>query len=243
MTNIYHENRVIRACSCDLHGICKPTAILEILQETAGAHSNLLGMTTEKMAQLGCGWALTRLKLEMARLPQMDEEIAIETYPTAARHMFFPRSHILRDMQGEVIGRANALWVVLDLNERKMVRNEEVFAAIPLNEGLSMAAGMPASVRALQGDVREGEVRVQYTDLDTNRHVNNTKYMDWCLNALGMELLEEKCISGVDISYEAEILPGSVVRTELTMDGDRFAFMGYVGDKRHFAIGGTLAAR
>ena len=46
-----------------------------------------------------------------------------------------------------------------------------------------------------------------------------------------------------DINYDAEILPGTELRTELTMDGDRFAFSGFSGDKRHFSISGKLAPR
>ena len=76
-----------------------------------------------------------------------------------------------------------------------------------------------------------------------NRHVNNTKYLDWCVNALGVDVMAENCITAFDVNYDAEILPGSVIRTELTRDGEKFSFCGFNGAKRHFSVGGTLAAR
>ena len=102
---------------------------------------------------------------------------------------------------------------------------------------------MPATVKALSGDIKAAEIVPQFTDLDINCHVNNTKYLDWCCNALGMDIMKDNCIMTFDVNYDAEILPGVELRTELTVEGDRFAFMGFAGDKRHFSIGGRLAKR
>lgn len=243
MQNIYTETRMIRTCSCDMSGVWKPAAILEAMQETAGVHSGLLRLSHDYFARRGIGWVLTRLKVEMQRLPHIDEEIRIETYPTPARHMFTPRTHIFYDAAGAEIGCANSLWAVMDLAERKMVKRDDVFGMIPPNTKLRVAAGMPVSVRALPGEVQQGRVLAQYTDLDTNRHVNNTKYMDWCCNALGLDVMRDFCVTAFDVNYDAEIRPGSELRTELTREGNRFVFCGFEGEKRHFAISGMLTER
>ena len=116
------------------------------------------------------------------------------------------------------------------------------------NEGeddsdMQMAAGMPASVRPLEGEVREGEIVPRFTDLDVNMHVNNTKYMDWCCNALDLDIMKDHCIMSFDVNYDAEILPGCRVHTELTMKEDAFAFLGFVEGRRSFGISGKLMHR
>ena len=233
----------LRSCHCDLFGHWKPSGILEAMQETAGEHSERFGLSRSVMDSYGIAWVLSRVKVEMTRLPVAGETVTIETYPTAARHLFFPRSHIFRDESGAQIGCANSLWVLLDLKERRIVKDERVMEKVPDNPGLAPAAGMPATVRALPGDAQEGCVVPQFTDLDLNHHVNNTRYLDWCLNALGLETLKEQALMAFDVNYDAEILPGCELSTRLTREGEKFAFLGMDGEKRHFGISGRLGER
>lgn len=243
MGNIYCETIELRSCRCDMFGLWKPSAIMETMQESAGAHSELLGLGREEMERLGLGWVISRLRVEFTRMPVSGEKITVETYPTANRHLFYPRSHIFRDAQGNTVGSANTLWLVMDLASRKMVNSEIILSKMPDNRDLKPAAGMPAAVKPCEGAVISSVVSPQFTDLDTNGHANNTKYLDWCINALGMDIMREYCVMSFDANYDAEILPGTQLRTELTMSGDRFAFSGASDEKRHFSIGGMLAKR
>lgn len=243
MSSVYTETLELRACSCDMSGAWKPSAILETMQETAGVHSRIFGLGRDVMDAMNIAWVLSRLTVRFDRVPVVGETITVETYPTPNRHMFFPRTHIFRDGTGVQVGCANSLWVLMDLTERKLTRSDEVLAHMPDNTGMAMLPGMPATVKPLSGEPVTGEVIPRYSELDMNRHVNNTKYLDWCVNALGVDVMAENCITAFDVNYDAEILPGSVIRTELTRDGEKFSFCGFDGAKRHFSVGGTLAAR
>ena len=83
----------------------------------------------------------------------------------------------------------------------------------------------------------------QFTDFDVNRHVNNTKYLDWCLNALGVEVMENWCVTSFCVNYDAEIRQGAQVRTQLCWEDGRFTYCGFAGEKRHFGISGQLSHR
>ena len=243
MGSIYTEKIRLRSGRCDMYGSWKPSAILETMQETAGEHSEIFGLGRREMARLNLGWIISRLKVEFSRMPVSGEEITAETFPTPNRHLFFPRTHIFKDAEGQVIGAANTLWMVMDLSERKVVSSEEILAGMPDYSDMKPALGMPAAVKPCGADPVTASVAPQFTDLDSNGHANNTKYMDWCCNALGIETMKDNIIISFDVNYDAEILPGAEVRTELTREGDRFAFFGYSGDKRHFSIGGRLCPR
>lgn len=245
MGKIYTETFMLRPAQCDMKNMWRPSAILEMMQDTAGMHSILLGVDRDTMLENGEGivWVVTRLKVEMSRMPKAGEKITIETFPTAPRHMFCPRSHIFRDENGAQIGAANSLWVTMDVETRRITKSVFVAERMPDNSDLSPAAGMPATLRALPGDVQTGSIAAQYTDLDVNEHVNNTKYIDWCCNALGVETMQDKCVLSFDVNYDLEIRPGAQIRTELTREGDRFVFSGFSGDKKHFSVGGMLSAR
>lgn len=82
-----------------------------------------------------------------------------------------------------------------------------------------------------------------YTDLDVNHHVNNTKYMDWCCNALGIDCMKEHALRRFCLNYDVEVLPGQEIRTELRTLGDHFSYCGFHESQRSFDIGGELMAR
>ena len=243
MEKIYGETLELRSCHCDAGGLWRPSAILEAMQETAAAHSARLGLDRSTLVQMGIVWILSRTKVEMERVPQFGERLIIETYPTQNRHLFFPRSHVFKDMQGGLVGRANSLWVLVDTQTRRITSDPRVLERLPDNRDLAPAVGMPATVHPLEGPSVPGAIEPLYTDLDINGHVNNTKYLDWCCNALGPEAMQNACLSVFEVNYDSEILPGSRIRTELTRKDDCIAFCGFDGSKRHFAIRGTLAAR
>lgn len=243
MGSIYTETVELRSPGCDMRGAWKPGAILEAMQETAGMHSCIFGLGRDEMARLGLGWVISRLKVEFERVPQVGERVIVETYPTPSRHLFFPRSHIFRDAQGNQLGAAHTLWLVMDLESRRMVKSDEVLAKIPENADMKPATGMPGAVRPLEGEIKRSAIVPQFTDLDSNAHVNNARYLDWCLNALGMEIMREKCVTGFEANYDAELRLGDELRAELTVQGDSFAFCGLSGDRRRFSVGGRLGKR
>lgn len=241
--NTYTETLVLRSSQCDMYGAWKPGAILECMQETAGVHSALFGLDRAVMARMGVAWVLSRVVVQMDRVPLVGETITVETYPTPNRHLFFPRTHLFRDAQGQQIGCANSLWVLMEMETRKITRHEEVLSRVPSDPALTSPLGLPATVRAPAGEGAVSTLTPCFTDYDTNHHVNNTKYLDWCLNALGMERLAAQCVCAFTVNYDAEILPGTAVETALHLDGNTFTFTGRGEGRQHFAIQGTLGAR
>lgn len=241
--SIYRETVVLRHGQCDMGGLCRPSALLELMQDASEAHSGLCGLGSIELMKKGLGWIISRLKVEMQRLPHAGEKITIETFPTPVRHTFFPRSYVIYDEDGARIGCTNGLYALLEFETRHIIKSDWAIAQLPDVRDLQPATGMPATVRPLAGAVQTGTVVPQFTDLDLNVHVNNARYLDWCCNALGVDVMREHCLTHFDVNYETEVRPGHEVHTELTRVDNRFSFIGMEGDKRHFCIGGTLTRR
>lgn len=241
MLKIYKEEMTLRTCNCDLTGAWRPSAILEVMQEAAGAHSTLLGLGRGALLQKNMVWVVSRAEVVMDHYPQVGDTISVETFPMPVRRWFFPRYYIFRNEAGEEIGRAGTLWVLLDLNTRHMSRPDEVIRLLPDNSDLPAPLGLPATVAEVSGTLETAELLPLYTDIDNNLHVNNTRYLDWACNALGIDTMSRQHLARFDVNYNLEIRPGQHVRTELRRLGDVFSFSGFVGDDRHFDIGGELA--
>ena len=243
MLKVYKEENILRASECDLNSQWKPSAILENMQEMAGRHAELIGVGRNALLDRGMVFVLTRVEVEMDRYPHHAQTVATETFPMPTRRWFFPRYFVFRDEVGNEIGRGGTLWVLLDINTRKMARPDTIASLMPDNSDLLAPLGLPAAVTEVSGALQTGVIRPAYTDLDMNGHVNNVKYMDWCCNALGIDAMRDKCLRRFDVNYDLEIRPGQEIRTELRTLGDAFSFCGFEGDQRHFDVGGMLAPR
>jgi len=240
MKKTHSQEFRVASYQTDLSARMKPSAILEIMQEMAGAHAEMLDVGRSKLLPMNLAWVLTRVEVRMERYPVSGEIITVETFPMPNRRVFFPRYFIFRNAKGEQIGCAGSLWVVLDITTRKMGNPAEIAAMMPDNRDLTAPMGMPATVEEIEGDGALVNRLPVYTDLDVNGHVNNTRYLDWCCNALGIETMRDHAMKNFAVNYNQEILPGQEVRTVLHREGGRFSFSGFEGAVRHFDVGGTL---
>jgi len=119
--------------------------------------------------------------------------------------------------------------------------HSEIAEKLPDNRELQSAAGMPASVRPLQTEAHHGQITPQFTELDVNGHVNNTRYISWLCDTLGNKLLKHQYLGDLVIGYEKEICSDDPLNISLSHQDDRFTFMiASQSGERHFAAGGTL---
>ena len=53
--------------------------------------------------------------------------------------------------------------------------------------------------------------KVRYTDIDSNQHVNNTKYVDWAIETLPEEIVNNYYLDEVKVTFEKECKYGQIV--------------------------------
>ena len=242
MEKSYAETFALRTSMCDMSGQWRPSAILEAMQETATAHCRRLGLTREYTDSLGIAWVLSRSRVVLNRAPRLNETISVETWPLPPKHLFYPRINAFRDTDGALIGEATSLWLLMDLETRRVVNSEPVHERLP--ENADMPAGIPlGAARPLAGEAKESVFMPPYADFDLNGHVNNTRYLDWTCSALGHGVMRDYRLAEFAIGYEREIRPDEAIRAELVRVGDQFSFCGFAGDKRCFCVSGRLEER
>ena len=243
MMKTYEEKLTLRTRDCDMNGQWKPSAVLEAMQEAAGAHSLLLGCGRDELLKHDTVWVLSRCELHMDRYPEIGETVTVSTFPMPTRICFFPRYYIFTDEHGDSIGKAGTLWLLLDIQTRRMLPPGDVGRLIPDNRDLTVPMNLPATVGALQGEEFVTEYTPVYTDLDVNGHVNNTRYADWLCNALGIDLMKQYEPDTLILNYHHEVLPGQRIVLHRVLKDRQFRLTGYIGDETAFDIGGTLRLR
>jgi medium-chain acyl-[acyl-carrier-protein] hydrolase len=214
MEPIYSEEFKITDLYIDCFGRLLPSKILYMMQEVAGNHFAQLSMDYDSLAQRGLFWAITRNKVQITRLPMRGETIRLETWPMPTTRVAYPRSIVAYDEAGNEVFRSITLWVLMDANNRSMVlpgkSGIDVVGTLRGNE-LASPLGLPA--KAL---VNRRKRYVNFTDLDRNGHMNNTRYLDWVYDLLGADFHKDHTLREFTLCYLNEAREGQ--QLELSWD-------------------------
>lgn len=228
-------------CSVDFMGRWQPGSIFRAMQEAGEGHCRLLRLTFEELRRLGLAWVLTRAHVQMDEYPRLGQKVTVRTWPGATRHTFFPRYYTF-ESDGRAMGRASVLYVLLDLETRKIAPPSRLEGEIP---GYDLPAPLPfpGAIRRLEGESRSVSYTPVYTDFDMNGHVNNTRYIDWYMNLFPYEKHERETLRDLLVHYHYEIRPEESLLFQLCSQGNTSVMQGMSGDRACFAIEGTWRSR
>ena len=206
MQPIYQQDFEITSLYTDCYGRLLPSKLLYIMQEVAGEHFSRISMDYQALAEKGMFWAVTRHKVQITRLPREGETVHIETWPMPTTRVAYPRSMVAYDAEGNELFRSISLWVLMDLNTRNMILpGKSGIAVAGTLRGLELASptGLPSKVLSSHRDRW-----VNFTDLDCNGHMNNTKYLDWIYDLLPATFHARHSIRELTICYLSEAREG-----------------------------------
>lgn len=201
-------------------GTASVLALADYFQEAAGHHAAELGVSMQDLLAAGRAWVLAHFRLEIDRLPDWNEEITLETWPSGLERLFATREVVFRDREGDSIAQGTSAWLVIDTERRRPMRPPSVLYDIdppdrpaPLDATLD---DLPAPGRV----DREQNFSVRYHDLDLNRHVNNVRYLEWALETLPPTVLDERRCTGLALQFEAEATLGDPIQATVQMEDD-----------------------
>lgn len=241
MNKTYTETFVVRATDCDLSRRMRPAALFIAMQEGGERHALSLGLGYDAMMERGLFFVLARIHVHFDRAPRCGETVVHTTWPGMSNRFFCPRFHTFTLEDGTPLASAGALWVMLDVNQRKIV--SPLVAALPFPDTSDFPAPvqLPTRLPQLSETTATLERAPVYSDYDINGHVNNTRYIGWLCDALGNEVLRDYTISDLTAGYEKEIRTDDPLNISLSHHDDCFTFLvSSKGGEKHFVAGGTL---
>ena len=209
MEPIFQKDFQIGDIHVDCFGRLRPAMILFLAQDIARAHCELLSVDYETLAKQRLFWAVTRHKVLINRLPKSGETIHMETWTMPTTRVAFPRSMVAYDAQGNELFRSISLWVLMDLDTRKMI--------LPGNSSITLCGTLRGFELPSPGGLvpkpleNRRERTVCFTDLDRNGHMNNTKYLDWIDDLLPSAFHGSHAVREMTLCYSSEAREGQVL--------------------------------
>jgi len=123
-------------------------------------------------------------------------------------------------VDGEVIGSATTRWVLVSYSARRILRPDALFTDLSSNTEELLPLEPSRRLKLLDGvTVNEAVYTASLTDMDTNYHVNNTRYGDLIVDYSGLDLINSK-IKEFEIHFVSELKAGQVIKLASTADGN-----------------------
>ena len=172
----YSKHYTVQWHDTDANRRVYPSRILAYMQETSHHHLIDAGMSLDELRdRRGLAFLLSRISLAFYSPLYEGDEITVQTWVNESRGLSFLRCfRILR--ADEVIAEAFSSWGLLDLQQKKLLPVTEFPYDIepdpPLDGKLSSRLRIPP----LSAMEEVGKRPIVYSDIDYNRHMNNTHY-------------------------------------------------------------------
>lgn len=191
------------------------------LQESAGYQCVPYRLSGDDLRARGLMWVVLRYLVRVRRWPEAGERLRLQTWPGKTRHGMMPRFFRLLDGAGDCLISASSVWTVVDRETRRMVNPDEHGVILEtLVTGLEERKP-PAPARL---PLTESLIYTVTEDvLDTNGHMNNTRYYD----------LAERCIGRVGqppvrivTEHQSEIRLDEQMTVSWGRDGERYFLEG-----------------
>lgn len=206
MNKIYTKNIELRTSDFDYREQIKASAILDIFQEIAGAHATELKVGFSDLLEKKLLWVLVKVKFEIVRNPKMHEGVVAKTWPLAPGRVTLQREYLIEDKEGNTLVKGTSEWVTMHLETRRLVQSSDIY---PLDEFCQEKTFEERTKKV--SDFEANEIKMSVTpgfcDIDENRHVNNTRYADYVINAYCPD--EDEKIAVFQLDFHREIIMGS----------------------------------
>lgn len=194
------------------------TNIVNYFGDLATYQSEICGIGMDYMLEKRLAWVLYKWDINMKEYPSYGDKIIVKTYAYSFRKFYAYRKYEICNEKGELIGTADSLWFLINIDKRRPVRiSEEFYEAYGLDKSKNDDIAME-DILKVEDVHKENNFTVRYSDIDTNKHVNNSKYISWAIEVVPLDIVKDYTLKRLKVVYEKETTYGHEVRSLVQID-------------------------
>ena len=203
----------------DINRNLKMVSLMKIFGDISALHEEAL--TSEGVKYLkdrGLSWIISSYLIDIKKPIKYRNSIKVETYLEGVKKFYASRVYKVYNEDLELIAEGKIIFLLIDLEKRKAVRIPKEYCEL-----INMVDGGEVELKSIKIDkiVREdleSNILVRRNDIDYNKHVNNTKYLEWIIEATPECILDEYSLIQSKIKYEKEVRFGNKVKVVCQWD-------------------------
>lgn len=234
-TSIFSKDWEINFTQCTPNGYLKYTDLCNLLQMTAGDHAEVGGISFTDMQKFNQAWVLSRMHLEIDALPRWKDIVTVKTWIISLENSRSVRALEMWIGDKKIVG-CESFWAVFNT---KLRRPEGL--ALPHEHFEKYAEEFPTQERVKKIDLPKkmkvlNERKVVLSDLDIVNHVNNVKYLEWCLDLVEVKSILKQQIKCIDMNFMKELMLEDAVSIDLFEDQSKLLYAILKDGKACFAL-------
>lgn len=198
------------------------------LLNCAEYHASKRGFGFGELYKAGHSWVLSRMTIEMTRMPQIYCGYHITTWIESIYRMFTNRNFCIAADDGGVCGYARSVWAMIDNSTRQPLDLKSAYGETFqhfLAPEIECRMEGHSRLKTLTDVEPVMTIEARYSDLDCNGHFNSIKYISHMLDLFSRDYHADHHIRRAEIAYVAE-----------AYYGDRLSFFMKEMEDRHFNI-------
>ena len=215
---MYSFDSKIRYSEVDSKGVLTFHSLLNYFQDVCSFHAEDAGVGIEYIREKELLWVLCAWQVEVEAMPKLGDQVTIGTIPYDFKGCMGNRNFFLQDAEGNMLSKANSVWMLLDTKTLKPTKMPEGMLE---RYNPSPKLEMEYAPRKIDlPDIFETKeiVEIKKYHLDTNQHVNNGRYIDMALEYLpdGFK------VKGMRAEYKNQAYLGDRIEPKISHLEDRF---------------------
>ena len=177
------------------------------LLNAADFHSNDRGFGMIYLKTINKAWVLSRLAVEMERMPKAYDKFWVETWVENAMRFFNNRNFAIMSPDGQVYGYGRSVWAMIDTETRQPhnlleINNGSISDYIVKDKPCPIDKSSRVQMTAGAELVRT--IDTYYNDVDMNGHINSVKYIEHVLDLWDLDWYRNHQIHRFEVAYVAE---------------------------------------
>lgn len=202
MFKIYTDKRQIEYLDVDKNNMLTNSAIINIMQDTAGGHSESIHDGLNYKERIGTAWILLNWKLEVLHRPKYKDILIINTWVRKLEKCFSYREFEVF-CNGKLVARAESKWVIINAITGKITKiPSELIEKYEPNEIKVFNDELNEKMYEPKNLILTYETTIGRTKIDTNNHLNNVYYLDFAIESLPEEVYENEELNHIEIMYK-----------------------------------------
>jgi acyl-ACP thioesterase len=198
----------VTSADTDMEGRLRLGSLLNFLIQSAINSADNLGFGFGGLRQQKLFWVLSRLTIEIYNPIIWHSLVEVETWPKNIDGILYLRDFILRNEEQVPVARATSGWLAIDLESKRPKKvdaiHEEMFVHLKNKHALQQ---LPEKLNKLsQGD--SFKVTSTFFDLDLNKHVTSTRYIDWMMDSFELDFHRNHFPKKISINFMKETMLG-----------------------------------
>ncbi len=214
LQTLYTKNYRLIAAQCNAQSELAPSQLIQQIIEVATEHADLLGVGFRDLRKHGDLWVLSRVATEMNRYPRLLEDYTLTTWIEGYNRHFSERNIEIRSADGTILGHARTIWVAINMQSRRPADLSYISYISQTVSDHPCPISKQEKIRPAETPQIVHDYTFRISDIDLNRHVNSTRYVELILNQMDLADFDSFFLKRFEIEYRREAHYGDTVEVD-----------------------------